>query len=444
MENFRCFRERQDVRLAPLTLLVGENSTGKTSFLALIRALADAGYGRFVPDFNQRPYDLGSYDDIAFNTSGNATVASEFRSGFNVSAPDQGWVAFEFTFRKRGPAAFPARRMYWNEYAAIEQIAGDGRDYEVVVSTQRGKWNLRLPEEFRNDLVAAQASLWIIQSSLYGNADGANGIPYVNFIPQLGTPHMGNDEARAVGSLLDALVLPQRSQPFAGAPIRSKPRRTYEHASVTHDPEGALVPAYLADSFAHPEVWANLQRDLEKFGSRSGLFDEIQIRPFGGESDPFQVQVRKNGVLGRGHWRNLIDVGFGVSQALPVIAELVRPLAFEMFLLQQPEVHLHPAAQAALGSFFCDIAGSTGPQRRLIVETHSDHLINRVRMDVRDGTTGLRPEDVVVLYFERNDLEVTIHEVAFDELGNVVGAPPSYGRFFMEEIHRSLWKREVA
>ena len=59
-------------------------------------------------------------------------------------------------------------------------------------------------------------------------------------------------------------------------------------------------------------------------------------------------------------------------------------------------------------------------------------------MDVRDGKTALKPEDVRVLYFERDDLDVKIHEISFDELGNVCGAPDSYRSFFMDEIRRSL------
>ena len=101
-------------------------------------------------------------------------------------------------------------------------------------------------------------------------------------------------------------------------------------------------------------------------------------------------------------------------------------------------MHLHPSAQAALGSFFCQVAGL---ERQLIVETHSDHLLDRVRMDVRDGTTRLQPEDVSILFFERGDLDVHIHSLRFDTEGNVLDAPPSYRQFFMEETRRSLWKR---
>ena len=194
---------------------------------------------------------------------------------------------------------------------------------------------------------------------------------------------------------------------------------------------------YLANVFTEDTpTWSNLKEKLESFGGNAGLFDEITIRRLGKKgSEPFQVQVRKfKGGL-KGPWRNLIDVGYGVSQALPVITELLRPDAPHMFLLQQPEVHLHPSAQAALGSLFCEVASSG---RQLVVETHSDHLLDRVRIAVRDGLTGLRPEDVSILFFERDGLEVNIHSLAIDEDGNINGQPPGYRKFFMEEIQRSL------
>ena len=74
------------------------------------------------------------------------------------------------------------------------------------------------------------------------------------------------------------------------------------------------------------------------------------------------------------------------------------------------------------------------------METHSDYLIDRVRTEVRDGTAsaGIQPEDVSILYFERTELDVTIHSMSVDANGNVVGAPDSYGEFFMEETRRSI------
>ena len=81
LKNFRCFREEQTARLAPLTLLVGENSTGKTSFMAMIRALWDVAYRLTDPDFKEEPYDLGSFDEIAHHRGGRGGRAETFEAG---------------------------------------------------------------------------------------------------------------------------------------------------------------------------------------------------------------------------------------------------------------------------------------------------------------------------------------------------------------------------
>ena len=136
---------------------------------------------------------------------------------------------------------------------------------------------------------------------------------------------------------------------------------------------------------------------------------------------PFQLQIRKHGKRRKGPWRNLIDAGYGVSQALPLITQLLRRDGPDMFLLQQPEIHLHPQAEAALGSLLATAAANG---RQIIAETHSDYLIDRVRMDVRDGVTTLQPDDVSILYFEPGDSAVKIHSIRLDEMGNILDAPP--------------------
>ena len=242
-------------------------------------------------------------------------------------------------------------------------------------------------------------------------------------------------------NLAQARLLALSRRPFASAPVRSKPRRTYDPSRVASDPEGDYVPMYLASAyFSDKKTWARLKDGLESFGQDAGLFDEISVKALGKRgSDPFQVQVRKFGGRLKGPLRNLSDVGYGVSQALPLITELLRESAArDMFLLQQPEVHLHPSAQAALGSLFCRTATR---DRQLIVETHSDNLMNRVRMDVRDGVSKLKPSEVSILYFQRNALDVKIHSLEIDGEGNILNAPDDYRRFFMKEIKRSLWRR---
>ncbi len=193
--------------------------------------------------------------------------------------------------------------------------------------------------------------------------------------------------------------------------MRSKPRRTYDPARVSHDPEGDFVPMFLADmDLREPDGWSRLQSALEHFGRNSGLFHQIRVRRFGDRaSEPFQLQISKSDDE-EGPWYNLMDVGYGVSQVLPLTTELLRDDAPALVLLQQPEVHLHPSAQAALGSLFCSLA----QEKQIVIETHSDHLIDRIRMDVRDRVGAIMPEHVSILYFERDELDV---KIPLDQVG---------------------------
>ena len=411
LENYRCFRERQDARLAPLTLLVGDNSTGKTSFLAMIRALWDVAYLNRVPNFKEQPYDLGSFDEIAHFRGGRGGRAESFEAGFEIAPPSKPACHWRVVFSRRGTAPLPAKR----RLSAKEQdlwIEQDLDSSKVRVRTPETKWEANIAPDVEGD--------WLF--------------------PLFSLLDLEQVKKLAIHQLIYAGAWSASSQPlYAGAPVRSKPHRTYDPSFIARDPEGDYVPMYLANQyFEGKERWNQLREDLQRFGKDAGLFDEITVKPLGKQSGPFQLQIRRFDGRTKGPQRNLIDVGYGVSQVLPVVTELLRQDAPPMFLLQQPEVHLHPSAQAALGSLFCRIADR---ERQIVIETHSDHLLDRVRMDVRDGTGALKSEDVSILYFERGDLSVRIHSLRIDQEGNVLDAPPGYRRFFMDEVRRSLWKQ---
>ena len=229
-----------------------------------------------------------------------------------------------------------------------------------------------------------------------------------------------------------AFLFPLRANPpYAIAPVRTRPARTYDPKTEIRRPEGDHVPMVLARTYeSRSEEWRRLRSRLSRFGTDSGLFKDLKVRRKGkGPSDPFQVRVKIAGVDA-----NLVDVGYGVSQVLPILVDAAEAPKGTTFLMQQPEVHLHPRAEAALGSFLGTLAKQDG--KKFVVETHSDYLIDRVRLDVRDRVNGLRPEDVAILFFERKGPWVTIHPIELDEGGNVVDAPDGYRAFFMEEQAR--------
>ncbi len=451
--NFRCFRHPQQARLAPLTLLVGDNGTGKTSFMAMIRALWQVAWEHKVPDFKEDPYDLGSFDEIAHHRGRGR--AERFEAGFvamdwirrtaarGVPAMQPDPCTFHVVFERSGTAPIPVRRRWESGDRWIEEHLSNSGLRELHIGTSRGSWKVELDRTFPVlDSIGYTARTlrfaWPPRLSRYREEDGTK------FAPLKDSPEISDEDLAQADELRSIAYLTfPRPAPYASAPVRSRPRRTYDPARAVSDPEGDYVPMYLANMyFQNKAAWASLKEALEGFGHSSGLFDEIDIMQLGKrESEPFQLQIRKRGAKLKGPPRNLIDSGYGVSQVLPVITELLRgdvPSirdAPSMFLLQQPEVHLHPSAQAALGSLLCRLAG---PDRQLIVETHSDHLLDRVRMDVRDESGHLTPEDVSILYFERTELDVHIHSLRLDGEGNVLDAPPGYRQFFLEETRRSL------
>lgn len=452
VRNYRCFRDLQKARLAPLTLLVGENSTGKTSLLALIRALWDLGYRDRLPDFKEEPYDLGSFDEIAHHRGARGGRATQFEAGYKMPWPApqrgrrsaKGERSFDFVFKRDRNQPFLAWRRVWQGESVVEL---DLENDEIVVGTSNGRWQFE-PEHRQKQRLELQATLfesragmlsYFLLGALFPNGGGSREGKEPGWTSLCGAKLLSGEDRAGI---LELVGFPDdmepHGRPYASAPVRSKPRRTYDPSRLTRDPEGEAVPMYLADlSHRGPAEWDRLHADLESFGRASGLFDEMRVRRLGRtSSEPFQIQVRKSGTSKlKGPWRNLTDIGYGISQVLPVITELLRSDAPAMFLLQQPEVHLHPSAQAALGTLFCSVAASG---KQLIVETHGDHLIDRVRMDVRDRTTELRPEDLSILFFERGALEVRIHSLSVDAEGNIVGAPAGYRKFFLEETNRSI------
>ena len=424
LRNFRCFGNRQTARLRPLTLLVGDNSTGKTSFLAAVRAIWDAVYQQTEPDFRASPYDLGAFREIVFS-EGDDEGGATFEIGFSGSSRRGHKFDADITFDSRSAVPFPAIVSLKTEKVWITYEPGEQNKVVIEFGSRDDSWRFRLDRErFPFE------TLLSIDFAIRSLDDLA--IPVKKICGTMDRPDA--DTIETVSNMLSDVSF-RRGRPFASAPIRSSPRRTYDPTRPLPDPEGS-IPTYFANvKFRDKDQWNRLKDSLERFGKASGLFHEIEVKLLGDmEGGPFQLEIKIGGNGKARRRRNLIDVGYGVSQALPVLTEVLRPDA-SMLLFQQPEVHLHPSAQAALGSLFCSTAAAG---RQLIVETHSEYIMDRVRMDLRDRKTDLTPDDVSILFFERSDLDVRVHSLMFDQQGNVLNAPESYGRFFMNETRRSV------
>ena len=423
LHNFRCFGEPGTVPLRPLTLLIGENSTGKTSFLAAVRLASEISNSRWRINFNEAPFKLGSFNEIAHYKGGRAGRAQTFE------------ITVESTVHRNGRAP---RRI---EHGAVFRRSGS---HPVIVGQ-----SVRFGEHQMKINLPPSAEQPVLE---YLVGDSTETIPLENILFRPTTEtlvdwdllfYMLSDEPQMqkkknhAREILRSLrranrQVMHRDHPICIAPVRTTPQRTYDPVSDTPVPEGAHIPMVLAKLFFQDkDEWKSLKEMLDRFGKESGLFSGVNIKALGRyESDPFQIRVRIMGPQA-----NLVDVGYGVSQALPILVEALRSPSGSVHLMQQPEVHMHPRSQAALGSFLAGLAARQNKQ--FIVETHSDYLVDRVRMDIRDGCS-IEPDDVVLLYFERQGSEIAIHPITIDKAGDLVGEPDTYRNFFLTEERRFL------
>ena len=449
IENVRCFAGEQRVPIRPITLLVGGNSTGKTTFLGCLNAafnllisshknLAGNGAG-----FNTPPFSMGGFRDIARRPPGKKTTADEFRIGFVASNPDKdssGSVVFSFGERDMEAVA-----------TKISLVFPDGGKFEIAreksgIGTVSGPGFCIRGVKFPSELPLALApALMLALFSLDGKAkDGQEkAVQKARAFLKEKLELSGNLllSKKMSSSMLEGAQMMSEQFAMAFAPGRSKPKRTYNVLDDDPESEGGRAPQFMFRlSKSAPEKWRDLRKRLIAFGKEAGMFSDFNVISHGPNSGgDFHLEVET-----RGSKANIADVGYGVSQAYPLLVPIMRASQRKIpmvFLLQEPEIHLHPQAQAALTSFFAKTANEPG--RAFAIETHGDAIIDRVRICVSNGL--IPPEDVVILYFEPQARgNVKIHPIEMDKMANLRGAPKGYRDFFMEEDDRLLGFKKLA
>lgn len=126
-----------------------------------------------------------------------------------------------------------------------------------------------------------------------------------------------------------------------------------------------------------------------------------------------------------------IHTGFGITQTLPVVVAALSASEGDILLIENPEVHLHPMGQALMGQFLAE-AANAGVQ--VIVETHSDHILNGVRRSVKAG--GISSDDVALHFFRpRAEGESQVISPQIDESGNIDDWPEGFFDQFDKDMN---------
>lgn len=430
MEEVRCFGGRQAFEIRPLTFLVGENSTGKTTALGCFQVLADF-VDKGEVDFNAHSYSMGTFRDIvrrsrkpekrfilgfSIEVDGeNVDLSAEFIEKANGIEPTVGATSISFV---DGEIFFEIRQTAQRERESTLR-KGKTRRYSVIYGSYP---STGVFQPFFN----------LSSMAREGQAEEFDDeMPLSKF---LGEKYDNNKSLYRLGvsGNLNAL---------STAPIRSRPRRTYDPTRDVLDPEGSNIPTFLMGLVvSNTKEWEKLSQQLSAFGKSSGLFSRISVKNLGSSKvGPFQLRVKV-----RGPTVSFSDVGYGVSQVFPILVNILDETLMQgrsdvnampvYHLMQQPEVHLHPRAQAEFSSLLVRLA-NLGSQT-FLVETHSDYMVDRARIEIMKG--NISKDDVSLIYLEPKRNTVKVHNISFDEKGNMIGVPPHFREFFLLESDRLM------
>jgi hypothetical protein len=245
-------------------------------------------------------------------------------------------------------------------------------------------------------------------------------------------PWTGQDGADAALALRAALVERLERAYFLG-PMRARAERTTFTGQGGDDyigPAGEEMAAVLA-------ARRELLPEVDRWCERLGLGYQVRVL------DPVNQDLLKT--AGEFSVLALLDVrqdppvlvssravGYGIGQVLPIIVQSLLSRD-ALMLIEQPEVHLHPRLQSAVGDLLIETV--TSGRAQVLVETHSEHLVLRLLRRVREGV--LAPQDLAILYVEMDDAgEAFVRRLEVDEAGDLVDGWP--GGFFDERLAEVL------
>jgi len=190
------------------------------------------------------------------------------------------------------------------------------------------------------------------------------------------------------------------------------------------------VPATRCIDSPDPDVstLATLQYQVEWWMRRLVRPIQINAEWFPG-TNVTRLQFRTPGV--HSEWTRPPNMGFGVSYALPIVVAALRAPEGGILIVENPEAHLHPAGQSAMGEL---LALAAGDGVQVVVETHSDHVINGIRRAVVEGIVRLQPQQVVIHFVRDEPADEPVTTIELDQTGTPSAWPPG----FFDQIERDL------
>jgi len=432
IENFKAWADTGKIRMAPLTIFCGNNSSGKSSiaqFLLMLKQTVESYDRQRVLHFgdNDSLIDLGTYRDIVFRHDESRRLGFSFTFDTQTELKVTDAVSLKVARFNRIDFRAEVRSDIGKAPSLVQMNYKLGSEKPIEFSLAHSTGNKFKLSAEGYSLKGEKGRRWDLPhpENFFGFPDEA--VAYyqnTGFLPDL---------SLAVKNLF-------KSMHYVG-PLRDHPERFYQFSGDTPPDVGEKGKLAINALLSAKEAGRSLSAGSKK---RYILFEELVARwlqqmklihsfkviPIAKGRKEYEVRVR---VLKDSPEVLITDVGFGISQILPVIVQCFYVPAKSTLFFEQPEIHLHPSVQSHLGDLFLEAIKmkENGADRntQIVVESHSEHLIRRIQRRIAEGAVS--PDDVAIYFIHHGKDGAKMEALNIDLFGNVTNWP---NNFFGDEL----------
>lgn len=397
LKNFKVWADTGEINLKPVTMLLGTNSSGKSSIIQSLLLLKQTAQS---PD---RTIQLNLGGDEVNDLFNFGEFDSVLRKG---ASPRRFDISFSF---KRPSSDRVQVGSYECSYGSTSARAVVIQD--LILEVESTKFRARRKSRGAYSLVVNEESLERGNGRNYAPERSIGLSP--DALASLGSERaLFEDLSLAIRRELEGII-------YLG-PLRRKPERDYVWNRSTPGEVGGdghkAVDVLLASALIKDDERGSIIAGVSKWLKRMGVADKIEVKQIG-RSSRYEVVVLRDGIES-----NLRDVGIGVSQVLPVLTVAYFAPKGSTVILEEPEIHLHPLAQSVLAELFVEISQKRNIQ--FLVETHSEHLFRRMQTLIAEQK--VENDQCGMFFVERKKSEAILTALNVGDFGEVKNWPENF------------------
>jgi predicted ATPase len=449
IKNFKSWRDTGEIRLAPLTVFFGANSSGKSSinqFLMMLKQTVESSDRQTTLHLGNRntAVELGTFWDL--------THHHKVEEGIEFELGD--WFLEETTLTVTGNSPKP-RSPQWDSLRFVATLGlSEDRQADIVVhqmfyqlKNERKAYlaNLiRKPERkqhlqrrldigMRRDNDGYLLTFSLTDKAKTKSEKFSSPIHFYGFPPDT-LARYGMVSGVTLANLTWNLETQLQNLHYLEA-LREPPQRFYlrtggQPESVGWHGEKAIEVLLFAQNkmiaSSQNAVPVPLLEQVASWLKIMGLLDSFEVNKIAPQRQDYEVLVKTTAIASQ---INLTEVGFGVAQILPVIVQCFYAPPHSTTLIEQPEAHLHPSAQSALADLFIEAVQTVDTQGgerhlQLIIESHSEHFLRRLQRRIAEEK--ISPEEVAIYFCEATPTGSVLKPLEIDEYGNINNWPANF------------------